>query len=159
MPVRADHGKQGLAPNPKACLSAKGRHAFAVTLHGRCWSGRSAKAWHPRSPEVAGNNEGVALCYPLLLLQSIEPEPHQPEARASAPKRALRTPRLSGEHVTYLAGLFFVDAPSLVTHIVVLLLNRVEIVPAKRMGKVSGITARRVSPPGGRVGFCPVDGR
>ncbi len=43
---------------PKACPPVREPHAFAVILHGRCCFGRSAKAWHPRSPKDVCNDEG-----------------------------------------------------------------------------------------------------
>ena len=46
---------------PKACPPVREPHAFAVILHGRCCFGRSAKAWHPRSPKDVCNDEGSAL--------------------------------------------------------------------------------------------------
>ena len=46
---------------PKACPPVREPHAFAVILHGRCCFGRSAKAWHPRSPKDVCNDEGSCL--------------------------------------------------------------------------------------------------
>ncbi len=59
---------------PKACPPVREPHAFAVILHGRCCFGRSAKAWHPRSPKDVCNDEAMSpervrpAPYPGLLL-------------------------------------------------------------------------------------------
>ncbi len=45
---------------PKACPPVREPHALAVILHGRCCFGRSAKAWHPRSPKDVCNDEAPA---------------------------------------------------------------------------------------------------
>ena len=55
---------------PKACPPVREPHAFAVILHGRCCFGRSAKAWHPRSPKDVCNDEGVALGLELPVLRT-----------------------------------------------------------------------------------------